>query len=173
MKFRFTIGKKLGTGFGVLILLTLLVFVITQGTLDSSRDINPRNIEVNNPSVDKLQELKIMVLTSKMLIGNWVNIQKEHKDKDRLQELTSEDYQALKTQLDTLAHGWNKRNQDKLVVLEGQIDRLFESHKGITETLVDFDTYEDPFIVFSANDLLKKAGKLPCAPIRCLPVWMS
>lgn len=163
MKFRFTIGKKLGTGFGVLILLTLLVFVITQGTLDTSRAINERNIEVNTPSIDKLQELKILVLTSKMLISNWVNIEKEHQDKERLLELTESDYPALAKDLDTLAKAWNDRNQIRLGNIERQMGVLFEHHKTIRGTLTDFDSYQDAFNVFQASAMLEEDGDVAIA----------
>jgi len=47
MKFRFTIGKKIGTGFGILILLTLIVFTFTFVILEKSRTINDKLSRVN------------------------------------------------------------------------------------------------------------------------------
>ena len=48
MKFKFTIGKRIGTGFGVLILLVITVFTITYNTLDRSININDKITTVNN-----------------------------------------------------------------------------------------------------------------------------
>ena len=70
MKFRFTIGKRIGTGFGVLIFLVITVFTITYNTLDRSININEEITNVNNPSLSTLEELKLMAVRSKMLIFN-------------------------------------------------------------------------------------------------------
>ena len=66
MKFRFTIGRKIGTGFGILIFLTLIVFILTQDNLIRARRINNQINELYNPSVAQLQELKLLVVESKM-----------------------------------------------------------------------------------------------------------
>ena len=83
MKFRFTIGKRIGTGFGVLIFLVITVFTITYNTLDRSININEEITNVNNPSLSTLEELKLMAVRSKMLIFNWVYYQSNSKHPDK------------------------------------------------------------------------------------------
>jgi len=58
MKFKFTIGRKIGLGFGILLFLTFVVFILTKRTIDASRKVNYLIIKVYSPSVDALQELK-------------------------------------------------------------------------------------------------------------------
>ncbi|MEK6616639.1 MAG: histidine kinase, partial [Bacteroidota bacterium] len=85
MAFRFTIGRKIATGFGTLIFLTFVAFGLTLITLTKSRQINDKITTLYTPSVNALQELNILVIRSKMLISNWVNIQQEdHEDKEKL-----------------------------------------------------------------------------------------
>ena len=162
MRFKFTIGSKIGTGFGVLILLTLLVFTLTKLTLDSSREINQENIGVHSPSVDKLQELKILILTSKMLITNWVNYQSppEHVDKTDLIRLTEKDFPELKKDINMIKSSWEKDQQDLMEETFKTIDELFEYHDQIKSTLVSFKSYEDPEIKFLANILVEDAGDI-------------
>jgi CHASE3 domain sensor protein len=57
MNFRFTIGKKIASGFGILIILTMIVFITTYDTLERSRTTSDRISSVNTPSVKALQEL--------------------------------------------------------------------------------------------------------------------
>ncbi|HRP59631.1 MAG TPA: hypothetical protein PK833_05000, partial [Vicingus sp.] len=82
MAFRFTIGKKIGTGFGVLILFVIIVFYSTYQTLNSSIKINDDITNVNNPSVASLEELRLLVVRSKMLIFNWIYIQSAPESPD-------------------------------------------------------------------------------------------
>jgi len=162
MRFKFTIGSKIGTGFGVLLLFTLLVFTLTKFTLDSSREINQRNIGVNTPSVDKLQELKILILTSKMLITNWVNFQSppEHVDKTDLISLTDNSYPALKKEIEVIQESWNTDQRTVMDDTYSLIDQLFSLHDEIKSTLTSFESYEDPEIQFFANILVEDAGQI-------------
>ena len=62
MAFRFTIGKKIGTGFGVLLFCVVVVFYTTYQTLNTSIEINEEITTVNNPTVASLEELKLSLI---------------------------------------------------------------------------------------------------------------
>ena len=81
MNFKFSIGKKIGLGFGLLLFCTITIFLTTRLTLDSSKKINKHNTVTLSPSVDELQELKIQILESQMLITNWANVQTANEQK--------------------------------------------------------------------------------------------
>ena len=72
MAFRFTIGKRIGTGFGILIFFVVIVIYTTYITLNQSIQISDEITNVNNPTVASLEELKLLTVRSKMLIFNWV-----------------------------------------------------------------------------------------------------
>ena len=105
MKFRFTIGRKIGTGFGILILLTIAAFILTQVTLTESRRKTDKVTEIYTPSVSVLEELNLMIVRSKMLISNWVFIQSsdDNFDKQKLRKLINEEYPELKKRIEVLA----------------------------------------------------------------------
>ena len=71
MAFRFSIGKRIGTGFGILLFFIVLVFYTTYTTLNKSIDNNDEITEVNNPSIASLEELKLLTVQSKLLIFTW------------------------------------------------------------------------------------------------------
>ena len=61
---RFTVGKKIGLGFGIVLFLLLTVFGITlyvirdaKDTLNKSIEINDNFLNVEQPSVDQLTKL--------------------------------------------------------------------------------------------------------------------
>jgi CHASE3 domain sensor protein len=51
MKFRFTIGRRIGLGFGMLILLTIVVFGLTIFTLKDSKQRTETVVSQVTPSV--------------------------------------------------------------------------------------------------------------------------
>lgn len=143
MAFRFTIGRRVGVGFGSLIFLTFVAFGLTLVTLNDSRDINDKISKQYTPSVSALQELNNLVIRSKMLITNWVNVQNDNEDKGKLKTLIKDEYPALKKKLNTLALEWNKYDKEYIADIFSLLDALFENHKYIMTQLNSFDSYED------------------------------
>ena len=68
----FSIGRKISLGFAVVILSTIVAFYITNRTFVNSQKINEEITNNHTPSIAKLEELKLMIVRSKMLINNWV-----------------------------------------------------------------------------------------------------
>ena len=114
MKFRFTIGKKIASGFGILIILTLIVFTTTYIILEQSRTTNNRISSVNTPSVKALQELKYDMLESKLFLESWMRIEKAHADKDRLLKFRNKEYPKIKSELTALSSYWPEDQRDSL-----------------------------------------------------------
>jgi serine phosphatase RsbU (regulator of sigma subunit) len=162
MGFRFTIGRKIGTGFGVLILLIVIINFQTLLTLDSSRVINEEIIHLHSPSVDKLQELKILVLRSKMLITNWFNIQSstDHPEKANLIALTEKEYPEIKEEIIKISERWNEAERERINKIFDDITRLFEYHEIIKTQLVTFENYDDPSIKFLVSPMIEENGEI-------------
>lgn len=164
MKFRYTIGKKIGSGFGILILLTLIVFVWTFVILQSSRSINDEISSVNTPSVKVLQELKFSILETKLFLETWLKEPKEHEDKERLLTFRTKEYPIVKKRLNELSLHWIEGQRDTLLELFDQIDMLFEQQDfDIVESLDDFDKYNNSdygFEILNARSSLEEGGDI-------------
>ncbi|MBI2281531.1 MAG: SpoIIE family protein phosphatase [Bacteroidetes bacterium] len=162
MGFRFTIGKKIGTGFGVLILFVVIVFYTTYETLNSSIKINDNITNVNNPSVTSLEDLRLLVVRSKMLIFNWIYNQSEseHPDKQNLIRLKERDYPFIKKKIVTLSTNWTKKDQLKITKVFQNLDELFELHEEVKALLPNWDSYEDPESKFLANFMVGDGGDI-------------
>ena len=162
MAFRFTIGKKIGTGFGVLLLCVVVVFSTTYKTLNTSIEINEEITTVNNPSVASLEELKLLVVRSKMLVFNWIYIQSQldHPDKEKLNRLSARDYPYLEKRIKELAIHWPEKDKKKIKTVIANLNELFELHEEVKILLPDWDSYEDPQAKFLANFMVGDGGDI-------------
>ncbi|MFT7084517.1 MAG: serine phosphatase RsbU (regulator of sigma subunit)/HAMP domain-containing protein [Vicingaceae bacterium] len=144
MNFRFTIGKKIASGFGILIILTLIVFITTYITLEQSRTTNDRISSVNTPSVKALQELKFDILESKLFLESWMRIEKAHADKDKLLKFRNKEYPQIKSELTALSSYWPPDQRDSLNTLFEEISVLFSMQEGeIIGPLQAFSDYDE------------------------------
>ena len=158
---KFTIGKKIGTGFGILILMTLIVFVWTYITLQDSRGINDRINSVNTPSIKVLQELKTSILETRLFLITWLQEQKDHEDKARLVEYRQSKIPEYEENLMALSRNWSEMQQDSLNALIESIDLYFEfQEEEILSALNSFESYNDPFNMFLAQNSLEAGGNV-------------
>lgn len=162
MKFRFSIGSRIGTGFGILIFFVIVVFYTTYETLSSSIEKNQEITTINNPSVAALEELKLLTVRSKMLIFNWVYYQSDadHPDKSKLKRLIERDYPHLKSKIEKLAVYWSPEDQKMIDSVFVNINQLFDLHKEVMELLPDFMSYEDTEKKFLANYYIGDDGDI-------------
>lgn len=161
MNFRFTIGKKISTGFGILILLTLVVFITTYITIQQSREINDRISTVNTPSVKILQELKFSILETRIFLETWLKEQKPHPDKENLISYREEEYPQVRKEIEKVAVKWPAHLQDSLNQLFESIDLLFTQQSlDVIDNFQSFDDYEDPTFVFMAGTSLEEGGDI-------------
>lgn len=154
--FRFTIGKKIGFGFGILIFFIIVINYQTAHTVDNSKEINDEMINVHSPSVDALQELKILVLESKVMITNWVFLEKaEDPEKQKLIKLTSEIYPEQKASINAISSNWNKTENEIKTKIFTDIDELFNEHETIKNQLATFEDYSDGVSKFLCEGMLE------------------
>ncbi len=158
MKFRFSIGRKIGIGFAILILLTMSAFVVTQLTIDESRKINDKINDVYAPSVSKLETFNLMLVRSKMLILKWVYFQcgNEVAEKRELRTLINDSYPKLKQELLGISTKWDKEEQDALIRIFKITDDLKANHEVIINSLNSFESYNDASILLTAQNSVEE-----------------
>ncbi|MBI4945881.1 MAG: SpoIIE family protein phosphatase [Bacteroidetes bacterium] len=155
MAFRFTVGRKIGSGFGILIFLTFIAFGTTLITITDSRQINDRITNLYTPSVSALQELNILVVRSKMLVSSWIIQQQEHEDKEKLKKLIKEEYPELKKRINELVGGWHKEDQESISSIFNILDGLIADHEYIMTHLNSFESYQDAIVVFDVKMMVE------------------
>jgi len=161
MNFRYTIGKKIGSGFGILIILTLIVFTTTYVTLEESRTTSDRISSVNTPSVKALQELKFDILETKLFLETWIKENKAHADKDNLIRFRKIKYPKIKSDLELLGASWTDDQKLALDTLFTGINDLFsQQNDDIIDNLQAFEDYEDQLYTYLGNFSIEEGGDI-------------
>lgn len=160
MKMRFTISRKIGLGFAVLILSTLVVFFLTYQTLFTARGINDKINRVYNPSVFALAQLKSAVMQSRTLIAMWASVQSREDTNEKLSLISMVDKEipSIKESIDSLSGNWTDLERRQKELIYKSLDDLLEMYEQVQTTLVDMPSYDDPMARFSMSELVEGDG---------------
>jgi serine phosphatase RsbU (regulator of sigma subunit)/HAMP domain-containing protein len=168
MKVKFTIGRKIGTGFGVLIFFIIIVFTITANTVregiesfTQSRELNEKITTLFDPSIKQVTLLKEKIKESKRLIQNWVNSpsREDNPEKIQLKILISDVIPKTQDTLASLQSRWDSETEQLLLKkVNANLDTLFEYYQIIMDHLPDLGSYDDPIAFLSARDYVVPNG---------------
>ena len=103
-----------------------------------------RIMMVDIPSLQKLENMNLLITRSKMYTTNWVYLPGNAEEKKRLQILQTIEYPELKKAIVSLMKEWDDKKEEKsmLKVFLGFEDLMIQQ-KEIMNGLLDFDDYED------------------------------
>ncbi len=162
MSLRFTIGRKLGLGFGSLIVFIVVVFILTYNTFTTSKKQTDDIANIYRPSVARLGELRYEIVRSRLLTMTWINIpQEEAKDKQKLNSLHYREYPHLKTKLLDLSAQWtDEEDQQTIKKTFLHIDKLFAMQEDVKDVLADFEDYKDPSNLWMTGARLEEDGDI-------------
>ena len=153
---RFTVGKKIGLGFGIVLVLLLTVFVITlyvlkdaETTLKKSIDTNDKFLKVEQPSVFQLNNLKKDLTNTHMFIQQWLTVQSSNDaiHKQKANELMDSIIPADTIKINELTIQWAELNNNIVLYSEikKDISKLFsEYNDNVRSQLNDgYESYEN------------------------------
>ena len=154
MDFKFTIGRRIGIGFAIFIIGTMVAFILTIITLNDSKTRTETVVSQITPSVADLKEINLLLQRSHTDISKWF-YNKSFNDvefRTELERIIKKDYKTKKNHLIVLSAIWTPNENQKLKVLFNQIDALFVIYKeDIMQQLSTADAYEDPTIYMMAR----------------------
>jgi serine phosphatase RsbU (regulator of sigma subunit)/HAMP domain-containing protein len=162
MAFRITIARKIGMGFGLFIFFALLVVILTNRTLERSRNINDQINLVYSPSVDALVRLRNLSLNAHRLIKHWALLESraDAPEKSALVELTNQELPALLDRIDTLMASWDQEEVAMMNQITAELDEMFELHAQVKELLPSLESYSHPYTHMERNNLAEEGGPL-------------
>ncbi len=146
MNFKFTIAKKLILGFGIVTLAIFLNIIMITNMLKESIVVNDEISTVDIPSADLVRELSTMMISTKMLIKNWVYIDKEPDTEDKLKliNLHIKDLPAIHEKILKLSNKWTAEEQECYENIYVAInDSLFPLHRDIMNKLSTAESYNN------------------------------
>lgn len=161
MAFRFTIGRKIGTGFGTLIALTIIAFGMTLVTLTESKSKTETVVDQVAPSVAELKEFNFLLQRSQTLISKWYYSKNVNdQGREELHKLITIDYPEKKSKIRELSKGWSTEELQDWSHIRDETEALFFTYQqDIMTPLNSLDAYEDASIYFLAQDALGNAER--------------
>ena len=154
MNFKFTIGRRIGIGFAIFIIGTMVAFILTIITLNDSKTRTETVVSQITPSVADLKEINLLLQRSHTDISKWF-YNKSFNDvefRTELERIIKKDYPTKKNHLILLSAIWTPNENQKLKVLFNQIEALFVIYQEeIMDQLSTADAYEDPNIYMMAR----------------------
>jgi serine phosphatase RsbU (regulator of sigma subunit)/CHASE3 domain sensor protein len=155
MAVKFTIGRKIGFGFGIVIFLTIVAFLFTNVTLNESKRKTDQVVNVVTPSVTALEELNLMLKRSQNLINKWYYVQTTNDDpfKKELRTLINSEYPRLKQFIsDSLAVHWRPDEKDQIKAVFSLTDKLFNYYEDeVMSAIKGFSDYDDAQLMFTVR----------------------
>ena len=155
MDFKFTIGRRIGIGFAIFIIGTMVAFILTIITLNDSKTRTENVVSQITPSVADLKEINLLLQRSHTDISKWY-FNKSFNDvefRTELERIIKKDYKTKKNHLIVLSAIWTPNENQKLKIIFNQIDALFVIYKeDIMQQLSTAEAYEDPLILFLARE---------------------
>ncbi|MGZ4044241.1 MAG: SpoIIE family protein phosphatase [Bacteroidia bacterium] len=154
MAIKFTIGRRIGLGFAVFILLTSIAFILTVATVRDSKKRTETVVGQVTPSVAELKELNLLLQRSHTDISKWF-YNKSFNDiefREELKNIISVEYPKQKKSLQKLSQNWNVEEKDQLRIIFGRIETLFKVYQNeIISQLNSTEAYEDANILMMAR----------------------
>lgn len=142
---KFSINQRILIGILILIIIYGISGLISVKNLIKSKEITARNSQIIQPSIILLNELELMIVSSKNYSSSWITFDiKEHPDKKKLIELHQTSYPRLKAELNDIGKKWSdKTNNLKLENLLQCFDSVIIFQKKIIRSLNTMTDYQD------------------------------
>jgi len=163
---RLRIATKIILAFGVITLAVIINALMTSSALQKSREVNDKISNLYTPSLAYINDLNAKISDSRMLVKSWVFIDKISDTPDRLKltKLHAVDYKEVMDTLKTFSRIWADEHtelRDLLLKIDSAIiDTLFVKHQYVMDQLSDFESYDDPFIVFEVTPMTEEGGEI-------------
>lgn len=170
---KLTIGKKLAIGFGVILVALITNAIIILNSSVKNSNLNEEITQNYNPSQKNLDELKKLLIDSKMLIKNWVYIDKQENtpNKIRLKNIHDEEFPTTLKALDNLSENWEKENKEALHRVEKLIvDTITPLHKNVMSQLNSFESYDDLMVIFEVTPQVEEQGEIMVQTDRAIAI---
>ncbi|NJO92932.1 MAG: methyl-accepting chemotaxis protein [Chloroflexia bacterium] len=158
---KLTVAKKLYLGFSFNLLIVLIFGAYILIKMQSNKEVSKQTIEIYNPSKALINDYYSLVDNSKMLIKGWVFIDRlpDTPDKLRLKKLHDSVFPTLINEANPLTQKWDEKDKAIFEEITSTVrDTLFDLHKTIMNKLTNFESYDDPDVLFEIQPMVEEGG---------------
>ena len=145
---RFSVGKKIGAGFSIVVFLLLIVFIITYIQVNNAKSTNNKFLSVDQPSSFEINHLKNDLASTHNYMQKWVSIQSGSNEPFKLaaERLLDSSLNSDILKLDTLSKKWKNvaGGKEEFRRIKQNIRQLIDLYNsGVRYVLTDFESYAD------------------------------
>ena len=147
-------NQRIISGFLFLIAIYGVSGFISIQNLIKSKEITTRNSQIIQPSIILLNDLELMIVSSKNYSSSWMTFDiSDHNDKKQLVNVHASKYPKLKQSLNEISEKWdNKINQQKLDTILSRFDTVIFFQKKIMGSLNTMASYQDFLLRVEVED---------------------
>ncbi|MCG8698029.1 MAG: methyl-accepting chemotaxis protein, partial [Bacteroidales bacterium] len=164
MKIRMNIARRLIVGFGTITFLVLVTFFFVIRSQTNSLKIANENLNILSPSADGIDEMYNAVSETKMLIKNWVFVERHDNtpDKQKLLAIHDSIFPKIANKLTDLSSKHWPEEEQKLLqeIIVNVEDTLFAYHKTAMAALSTFESYDDIYVLIDIHPMLDLSGDI-------------
>ncbi len=157
------LAHKLIISFSAIITLFIIFSTISFIVLRENERINSQLVNQINPTIKSLNTLKGLISGTKLLIKNWVYIDKlpDTPSKKSLKSIHQEAYPSVISTLKEYSISWDEKDKALLKQIDSLCTSvLFENQKNIMEMLPNFESYNDFMNLALAQTMVDDDGEL-------------
>ncbi|HAI74924.1 MAG TPA: histidine kinase [Microscillaceae bacterium] len=155
LNFTLSIRQKIIGGFLIIILIFNINGVFSVISINQSDAIIRESAEVVNPSLEQIENFRLLVTQSRMYITNWVYQQASTEEERTLLKNLHTSYPDLKDRLSKLKTQWADGQQiasiDSVIVA---FDKVVKLQKKIMNDLAEEEDYKNDALVTASRSLL-------------------
>ena len=145
---RFTVGKKIGAGFSIVVILLLVVFLITYIQVNNAKSTNNKFLTVDQPSSFAINHLKDELSSIHNYMQKWVSDESIPNEPFKLEAAKLLDSNLITdiNKLDTLSKKWKniKGGKEELIKIKEKLNQLISLYNtGVRFVLTDIESYND------------------------------
>ena len=158
---RFTVGKKIGGGFSVVVILLLFVFLYTFSVVNVAIKSNDKFLKIDQPSLFLINQLKDDLAKTHTYMQKWVIEETRPDDQFKLEAevlLDSTILYDLK-KIKELSSLWisSEGGFQEFNDIYSEVSALIESYNfEVREIFINIDSYQDEALTFNAQFMFEE-----------------
>ena len=153
---RFSVGKKIGAGFSIVVILLLVVFFITYKQVNDAKSTNQKFLTIDQPSSFAINHLKDELSTTHNYMQKWVTDESLPKEPFKIEaiKLLDSNLNNDLIEIADLSKNWKdiaggKEELVKITEIISQLISLYNS--GVRDVLTDIESYSDERLFFAQS----------------------
>ncbi len=123
--------------------------------INRNQDVTTNIMTDDIPSLQALENMNSLIIRSKMYSTNWVYLEGNREDKEKLKTLHTVDYPERKASILALMHKWkDSASVDSMQAIFRLFELQINNQKKVIDALASHEDYQDPMKLFYAEEIV-------------------